>query len=140
MNSNDSAPNVSYEEAGYGAVANGTDGRYGFVSEATEAYDAMNATLFEEAAGRLHVMLFNFAPYQGQSGLWSQKALCVRADPRQLSVENGGADGSEEAGSGGGSDDSQGEGNSATTFLPGTGTKGVTLALAGVWLGMVALL
>ena len=133
LNSNGSAQNASYEDVGYAAVANGTDGRYAFVSQSTEAYNGTNTTVYETEATRLYVMLLSIAPANGQGGLWSQHALCMRANATQLPVKDD--DGSGNSGGDGSPTTSD---NLAPTIMPDKVAS--TLSLAGIGLGLYALL
>lgn len=146
MNGNSSARNASFADIGYEAVANGTDGRYGFFSQTSEVYNAANETVYEAEATKLRIILLSITPYQGQFGLIANTALCVRADARELEVPEdestggGGDDGGDgDDGSGDssseGGDGEEGEGNAASTMVPGA-----TLALVGAWLGVFSLL
>ena len=112
---------------GYDAVVNGTDGRYGMYSTSTEAYNATNTTLYEEAANQLYVMLLSIAPADNAGGPWAQTALCMRANASRLAVEDdagsdgGGGEGDEGGDSGSdedsGSDDGGGGGESGSSAL-----------------------
>lgn len=137
LNSNLSATNASYEDVGYAAVANGTDGRYGFESISTDAYNGTNTTIYDMEATRMYVMLLQISPADGTSGLWTQNALCMRANTTKLPVKNGnGGDGS------GGGDGSSGSptpsDNLAPTMMPAAGK--VVGVFAGIGLGMYALI
>lgn len=134
MNRNATGGNASFAEVGYEAIANGTDGQYGFFSQSSDPYSAANTTLFDEEATRLHVMVLSFAPDRSGVGLWSQKAMCVRANATRLNVEDGRpSDGDGGEGSGGGNIS-----NVASTLTAGTGNMGSALALAGLWLAAFA--
>lgn len=142
INANYTANNASYADVGYEAIANGTDGQYGFSSRSTDADNATNTTIFDDEASRLYVMLVSVSPYQGQFGLWSHNALCMRASAARLDEGSEDSSGDEEdSGSSNGSGDGAAgsENENAASALMTSSRTGSVLAFAGM-LGLFALL
>ena len=139
INSNRTAQNGTFEDLGYGSIANGTDGEYAIFSSSTQAYNATNTTLYDEATSRLYVMVLSISPYQETFGLWSRHVLCMRPDARELEIDQQESP-DEGDSSGSDADSTTSSDNAAPTQMPAVGNFGSAVSAAGLGLGLYALL